>query len=154
MSTRTSDLDRFLAAYIECALWSSIEGPDDTPMDQNYSADDIAESSMRSIRLDCEQFVLAQGEVLDYCGETGDLPMRDGEFSDAYVQAGHDFWLTRNGHGAGFWDGDWEINLPATDSRFKANAGNVLTTAAKNFGACDLYVGDDGKVYVAWERVS
>lgn len=22
------------------------------------------------------------------------------------AQAGHDFWLTRNGHGAGFWDGD------------------------------------------------
>lgn len=21
--------------------------------------------------------------------------------------AGHDLWLTRNGHGAGFWDGDW-----------------------------------------------
>jgi hypothetical protein len=20
---------------------------------------------------------------------------------------GHDFWLTRQGHGAGFWDGDW-----------------------------------------------
>lgn len=22
-------------------------------------------------------------------------------------RAGHDLWLTRNGHGAGFWDGDW-----------------------------------------------
>lgn len=26
---------------------------------------------------------------------------------DNIEQAGHDFWLTRNGHGAGFWDGDY-----------------------------------------------
>jgi len=35
------------------------------------------------------------------------------------AQAGHDFWLTRNGHGAGFWDGDW----PET--------GDALTEASK-----------------------
>lgn len=23
-------------------------------------------------------------------------------------RAGHDFWLTSQGHGAGFWDGDWK----------------------------------------------
>lgn len=140
------NLDRFIAAYVECALWSSIEGEDDTPMDQNYDADDIAESSLVSIRLDCAQFVREQGEVLDYVDEH--------DPKDAYVQAGHDFWLTRNGHGAGFWDGDWSINLPATDAGFVAQAGDVLTTAAKNFGACDLYVGDDGKVYVTPERAS
>jgi len=26
---------------------------------------------------------------------------------DQIKKAGIDFWLTRNGHGAGFWDGDW-----------------------------------------------
>jgi hypothetical protein len=25
---------------------------------------------------------------------------------DAIEQAGHDFWLSRNGHGTGFWDRD------------------------------------------------
>jgi hypothetical protein len=25
---------------------------------------------------------------------------------DAITQAGHDFWLTRNGHGTGFWDNE------------------------------------------------
>ena len=24
-------------------------------------------------------------------------------------QIGHDFFLTRNGHGAGFWDGAWDV---------------------------------------------
>ena len=52
------------------------------------------------------------------------------------AMAGHDFWLTRNGHGAGFWDGDWP--LPYAD---------LLDKAAQAAGTCDLYVGDDGMIY-------
>jgi hypothetical protein len=52
--------------------------------------------------------------------------------------AGHDFWLTRNGHGAGFWDGD-----------LSEDVGNALTEAAKKFGECHLYVGDDGQIYTS-----
>lgn len=157
MSAHPSDLDRFITAYVECALWSSNEGADDTPMNENYDAEDIAESSMTSIRADCAQFVREQAAVLDYCDETGDLPLRGEEarakgFSDAYAMAGHDFWLTRNHHGAGFWDGDWNIDLPAPEGGFSAQAGDVLTDAAHKFGECDLYVGDDGQVYVTPER--
>ena len=52
-------------------------------------------------------------------------------------QAGHDLWLTRNGHGAGFWDGDWPEDF-----------GDRLTAAAKALGECWAYVGDDGLVYL------
>ena len=48
----------------------------------------------------------------------------------------HDFWLTRNKHGAGFWDGDWAPEV-----------GKRLTDAAHAYGSCDLYVGDDGMVH-------
>ena len=48
--------------------------------------------------------------------------------------AGHDFWLTRNHHGAGFWD------------RGLGEVGRKLTEAAHVYGDYDLYVGDDGKV--------
>ena len=51
-------------------------------------------------------------------------------------QFGHDFWLTRNGHGAGFWD------------RGLGELGQVLTKWAKTFGDCDLYVGDDNLVHI------
>jgi hypothetical protein len=51
--------------------------------------------------------------------------------------AGHDFWLTRNGHGAGFWDGDWPEPL-----------ATVLTDAAHAFGELSPYVGDDGLIYL------
>lgn len=51
------------------------------------------------------------------------------------AMAGHDFWLTRCGHGAGFWDGDWP-----------EPAATALTEASKAFRNVDLYVGDDGEI--------
>lgn len=49
--------------------------------------------------------------------------------------AGHDFWLNRCGHGAGFWD------------RGLGELGDRLSDAAKVYGNVDLYIGDDGLVY-------
>ena len=46
----------------------------------------------------------------------------------------HDFWYTRNGHGAGFWDGDYEN-------------GEVLTDIADSFGEVSTYEGDDLLLY-------
>jgi hypothetical protein len=45
--------------------------------------------------------------------------------------------LTRNGHGSGFWD------------RGLGKVGEQLTAACGPYGSSDLYVGDDGKVYVS-----
>ena len=53
------------------------------------------------------------------------------------AQAGHDFWLTRNGHGAGFWDGDWQ-HTPYAD---------MLTQLAKAYGEVETYLADDGAIY-------
>lgn len=53
-----------------------------------------------------------------------------------WERAGHDFWLTRNHHGAGFWDGDWP-----------EAAGETLTNAAHSYGETDLYKGDDKLLY-------
>ena len=51
-------------------------------------------------------------------------------------QAGTDFWLTRNGHGAGFWDRGLE------------EAGETLSKIAHNMRESDAYVGDDGQMYL------
>lgn len=59
----------------------------------------------------------------------------DGRFQ----QAGHDFWLTRNRHGAGFWE----------VSYWPKEVGDVLTKTAHEFGEISLYVGDDGLLYFA-----
>jgi hypothetical protein len=53
-----------------------------------------------------------------------------------YLDAGPDLYLTCAGHGAGFWDGDWEPH------------GDALTEAAlAACGRIETYVGDDGHVY-------
>ena len=56
------------------------------------------------------------------------------EASDA--QNGHDLWLTRNGHGAGYWDRGYDDKV-----------SDAITDAAKSLGSVDWYVGDDGLIY-------
>jgi len=51
-------------------------------------------------------------------------------------QLGHDLWLTRNHHGAGFWDRGYDEEI-----------GKKLTDAAQELGGTDLYIGDDGEIY-------
>ena len=56
-------------------------------------------------------------------------------------QFGHDLWLTQNGHGSGFWDGDW-------DDEF----GNVMTSYAHSVG--ELYPYDEnGIMYLEGKSV-
>jgi hypothetical protein len=122
----------FIQGYVECALWASSCDTDGGSLDENYGVDDIAPSSLRSMIDDCVSF--QNQHVHDLCrGAHPDLP--------DYGRAGHDFWLTRNRHGAGFWDGYW--NEPAA---------TVLTGSSRAYGESDLYVGDDGRIYVAPSR--
>jgi hypothetical protein len=88
--------ETILRAYIECALWAETDNADESggePLDANYSADDIAPEALATLRADCETFAeraRAAGFAIT------------GYWSDE--QLGHDLWLTRNGHGTGFWD--------------------------------------------------
>jgi hypothetical protein len=128
------NLDDFLAAYIECALWSS-RGPSEEPhacenLDDLFDADDIAPETLAKMREDCKDFIEANAaDLAEY-----DKLMANEQWSGA-ARAGHDFWLTRNGHGAGFWD------------RGLGDLGERLSKAAKVYGEVYLYPGDDGKVY-------
>lgn len=123
MNNQTEFVETMLTHYVICALWSSNdestpEGGE--PMDKNYGPDDIAPDAMEKARNDCASFV-QKNTVL--------LADMDAE------QAGHDFWLTRNGHGAGFWDRDLGAR------------GDALTKACKEFGEVNAIVGDDNKIY-------
>lgn len=121
------DIEAMIDAYLECALWASVEcdegGNDCHPLDDEYDVDDFAERAVDEAREDCQSFV-------DLCRDNGV------ELLDA-AQMGHDFWLTRNHHGAGFWD------------RGLGEQGLQLTKWANTFGSSDAYVGDDGKVYLS-----
>lgn len=116
-------MDRFTRAYLECALWCSV-GEDERPLDEDYGIEDIAPASLDLIAEDCRRFVQDNIIYLEQAG-TPD-------------QNGHDFWLTRNHHGAGFWG-----------RGYRADIGKMLTNAAHAWGSSDLYVGDDGKLYIS-----
>lgn len=135
----TRQEDQIIDAYLACAFWSGLDwsavdrGEDNPePLDLNYGPDDLAREAYEQLR----------DEVLDFLGyaDADDLNLWTRELG--VEQIGHDFCLTRNGHGAGFWDRFYGADDPRTE------AGERLANAAASFGSSDLYVGDDGKVYV------
>jgi len=114
-------MDNFTRGYITCALWSSIDD-DGIPLDDSMSVDDIAPASLERMQADCAKFQRDNEHLLVQSSRPDDYK-------------GHDFWLTRNRHGVGFWDrGDEEL-------------GEALTRAAHSFGEHSLYVGDDGLIH-------
>lgn len=127
-------MDEFTEAYIECALWSTND--ESTPQGgvqlyKNYSVDDIAPETLAQMEKDCEEF-----QHRNFGALYRHARMYDSEQYSTDENAGKDFWLTRNGHGAGFGDEDYPT---AFDRQFRKEA--------KRFGEYNLYVGDDGKIY-------
>jgi hypothetical protein len=109
-----------LISYFETALWCSFDDNSD-PLDQNYAIEDISPECMEKAQKDLNKFKELAGDLLNGL---------DSE------QVAHDFWLTRNRHGAGFWDGDYLESI-----------GNKLTEIAHSFGEVNLYVAADMRIY-------
>ncbi len=128
IAPRFSELDSFAKAYVE-AIFFTEGGPDHEEWSEKDFGD-LAPETIRRIIADCKKFEDENGEAIAVGADRG-----SGEYS-AWQQAGHDFWFTRNGHGVGFWDGDW----PEPQA-------SQLDKAAKSFGSADMYVGDDGLIY-------
>jgi len=121
-----SELDSFSRGYIEAAFFTESGDPDRPCEGKSFA--DLAPETLKSMLEDCTGFNLLADAWLDKAYLHGDV-------SYDMERAGHDFWLTRNGHGAGFWD------------RELGETGTKLTEFAKTFGGFDLYVGDDGLIY-------
>lgn len=135
---RTTDIRAFVQGYMVCALWSSC-GPDATEpytcgsLDELFGPEDIAPEARRAMLSDCVDFIRSNRADLEkYAEAIRCYPSEGGP----WAYAGHDFWLTRNRHGAGFWD------------RGLGALGDRLSDAAKAYGGCDLWPGDDGRVYL------
>jgi hypothetical protein len=133
------DRAAFLNGYMIAALWSST-GPSEEPyacenLDDLFDIDDISDECRDSMFKDCNKFIDENIADLEaYCDSHRGVQARAHE-DKPEAWAGHDFWLTRNGHGVGFWD------------RGLGELGERLSKAAKVYGGIDLYPGDDGKIY-------
>jgi len=124
-----SELNEFQASYEETSLWSSTYGEDgENSLDDGEH--DISAELQDKIDADCRVFLDSHADTIRDC------EMSRSNGSSNFTMAGHDFWLNRCGHGAGFWDGD-----------YSEPHATVLDEAATAFGNVDLYVGDDGLIY-------
>lgn len=134
------DIDTETRQYAATALWCTSDESYNTTAglssdcsleSAGFTVDDIAPEALKAMREDVADFI--------HHADTRALDCWEAELGEG--QLGHDFWLTRNGHGAGFWD------------RFmaepEASYGRHLTDKAKPYGESSLWVdSDDGKVYV------
>jgi len=146
-------LNSILKGYIDAALWteedilkdqlSEIDFNKDEDDDEiekiiqlhnslnrkpidNFTREDIDDNSLIDAYADIKKFVeLAGKEPFEYALEELGLE-----------RIGHDIWLTRNRHGAGFFDHSFDDDIELS-----------LMNAAQKLGEKSLYVGDDMRLY-------
>lgn len=116
--------DQFTRDYIQAALWSTNDESDESggvPLDENYGVEDIEDETVEDMILDCKEFQEANSADLDLVYGVS--------------HGGHDFWLTRNGHGVGFRDRGYRQSQEIRD------ALDRLDRAASEWGEYNLWVG-------------
>jgi len=106
------DLDEILKHYLIAILFTEDR--------EDLELDDFGMSTVTQAKRDIVNFLNKANPLLE-------------EWTDEEI--GHDFWLTRQGHGAGFWD------------REKANA-NEISEIATSFRTMDFWVNDLGVAYL------
>ena len=124
------DFTDFFESYINTAIWSSVCGDGD--ITDEHDAGDIEVKALQY--LVCVAYKFFKETKCYIEGEPEPPTCSDG--CNVFAMAGHDFWLTSAGHGAGFWDGDWP------------EYGDRLTKHSKESGEVTLYFNDNGKIDV------
>lgn len=139
-----ADIDAMVRGYLECQLWAQHdwEHSEDNEyhecaagecdhgekLDMFYSVADVSPEYVETLREEITGIVVTHplavrrylnDPIYGYCDE------RNGLF-------GHDYYLTREGHGAGFWD------------RGLGALGDYLADIAKGMGSAD-YLSDNGE---------
>lgn len=114
-------LNEMVPHYALCALWSSCDDNGEPFDSEPYTDNAFSAEADEQMRADCAAFLLAARDIL-------------ARVSITPAQLGHDLWLTRNGHGAGFWD------------RGLDEAGDALSDLAHKLGETSIYLSDRGEL--------
>ena len=127
------EIDEMLAGYMETGLWASVDrdpedydnddDPEYLPMNDLYSID--ACENPEDARADCEAFAVYAIEDLRYIINA---------YGANWGSIGHNFLLTRDRHGTGFWDCGYgeagkrlsEASRPYGGSGFQGNGPNTF----------------------------
>ena len=106
--------EKMLPHYLECAIWA--DPPIDDDGIETAQGLDFSPCAEELALADCMRFAGINWEMIKEC-----IP----------EQVGHDLWLTRNRHGAGFWDRP-EIYGGQENA-------DALTESANSFGSRDIF---------------
>jgi len=109
--------DQMIMGYVECMFFTD-DGLSSDGFEANQSIPHFDQETINKIVEDVLKFLEKADELIS-------------SSAMGYPQAGHDFWLTRNGHGAGFWD------------RGLGEVGDKLTEMCKEFGEIAFYLGEE-----------
>lgn len=121
----------FWKSYVECSLWSSSLIDDNGNDLGNFLDVGLCEENFDAK----SWWMLAKEAYVAFL--TMQLICSKAQTVLAPDQMGHDFWLTRNRHGAGFWD------------RGLGDLGKELTDYCHHLGEVNLYTYEkDGTKYI------
>ncbi len=114
---------KILGGYIRAMHWAS------TDFDDNSLEDyELSQEGHEAAVIACSRLLKAHGDDIHLLVDTHP--------HYTYSSVGHDLFLTRERHGAGFWD------------RELGHLGDVLTKYCEGIGECSPYVGDDNLIYM------
>jgi hypothetical protein len=154
-------LNRILDGYIEAALWTEEERLKDEANslhnlslrdDDYYDEEDETETEKKFLRImrnkeeksfdsfsrediEPDSLISAYKDIKEFIRLAGNDAVKEAIDRNGYEQFGHDIWLTRNRHGAGFFDRSY------ADTNEKD-----LIDAAHALKEVDLYINDNMKL--------
>ena len=129
-----------LQHLVETLFWSETNEMVSQPFSETHSISGIEEKSLSELNRRFQEFVEEAEKKLTE--KFGDSWSSIDDFYTGSATGGfyteHDFILTVNGHGCGFWErGDWQDGV-----------GELLRELADKYREIHPYVGDDGKVHI------
>jgi hypothetical protein len=132
------DIDDVVEGYLDCQLWAGLDlDRDDNgnhpPLDENYDREDISPDYVEKVREELLGVVTDHPLAVRMYLSQRKIDPSEGSASTYF---GHDFYLTREGHGAGFWD------------RGLGDLGEYLTKIAKAYGSAEMLF-DNGEGVLA-----
>lgn len=122
------DLEMFVDGYIEAMLFAETATNSYGEDIDNLSEYDLSFTAKEEVHKTCELFLGLNSEKVSLAIASSD--------NYDYTMAGRDFWLTRQGHGAGFWDRDLGL------------IGDDLSDAARSFGECHVFIDEKDEIGV------
>ena len=118
----TQIIENFISSYLETAKWCDI--------DSDVDNKGFTQHTKELAAVDCNEFI---NRLKDSFTPTEIEAIIGYQGQDLGSLAGHDFWLTRNHHGAGFFDKEVYDTLAV-------NGCSRLTKVAQSFPSCNVIV--------------